>query len=157
MQPRFRAGFAVSGSLLLQMVDDKALARIASTSSKLPPRGSRVEHIVQNQGERRCLSRSPGYLNKEIYADSAAMLPSIYGTGGDADDRQGNGACLDERRAFFVLEPLSQGLLQSLLHPCSFLQHDLQQAVRHRSHGGQEYADRAWQMRPRCVGQRRSH
>ena len=32
------------------------------------------------------LSRSPGYLNKEIF-----LLGSFHGAAGDGDDRQGNG------------------------------------------------------------------
>jgi hypothetical protein len=44
------------------------------------------------------LSRSPGYLNKEIF-----VLCSSHGAAGDGDDRQGNGACRGNAASLFHL------------------------------------------------------
>jgi hypothetical protein len=51
-------------------------------------------------GERRCLSRSPGYLTKGI-----ELVGFPHGTAGDGDDRQGYRGSAGNRRAVVVSAP----------------------------------------------------
>ena len=108
--PAHSAGFAVSGSRGLQKVDDTARLDSAAPRHSMPPSVIRVENIVRPRVKPRVQSvaKAPlaapargfaplalpaGYLTKEIVRLRPArriVLFFPHGTGGDADDRQGN-------------------------------------------------------------------
>lgn len=106
-----RAGFAVSGSCGLQKVDDNGATRISRAASQHAAfRDSRREHhAIMRKASRasRCkvpraaparrvhTLRGPGGMldqgHRPLRSDGRIVLSCRHGTGGDADDRQGNG------------------------------------------------------------------